>query len=74
MTAGAILCGFACGLLYIALLFVVALALGSMISRADRDAEAIDRAAQDTAEADEIALSIQFGGASTFQHNDGGAR
>ena len=43
--------------------FLVALALGSMISRADRDAEAIDSLAQAAAEADEIARSIGLGGA-----------
>ena len=69
MTAGAILCGLACGALYVAVVIAVALAIGSMISRADRDAEALDRFAQDAAEADEIALSMQFGGASDFQHD-----
>lgn len=51
--------------------FLVALALGAMISRADRDAEAIDSLAQAAAEADEIARSIGLGGASTFQHTRG---
>ena len=54
--------------------FLVALALGAMISRADRDAEAIEAQRQRAAEADEIALSMQFGGASDFQHDNGGAR
>ena len=66
MTAGAILCGLACGALYAAGALALALLIGAAIARADRDAEAVDRLAQAAAQADEIALSMQFGGASDF--------
>ena len=66
--------GLAFGVVWLLIGLLIALALGAIISRADRDAEAIDRRDQATAEANEIALSMQFGGASDFQHDNGGAR
>lgn len=69
MTAGAILCGLACGALYAAGALALALLIGAAIARADRDAEALETGRNRAAEADEIALSMQFGGASDFQHD-----
>lgn len=66
MSAGAILCGLACGALYAAGALALALLIGAAIARADRDAEALEAGRHRAAEADEIALSMQFGGASDF--------
>lgn len=84
MTAGAILSGLACGALYAAGALALALLIGSMIARADRHAEPLDRFGEGAAEPylsaevraalagdDWIGRMIEQGGASDFQHHDG---
>ncbi len=70
MTADAILFGVVCGLAA-GTLFALLLGIFLLIERLS---DAIKARRQRAAQADEIALSIQFGGASDFQHDNGGAR
>ena len=82
MTPGAILSGLACGLLWAGIAVAVALLIGSMIARADRHAEPLDRFGEGTAEPylsaevraalagdDWVGRMIEQGGASDFQHD-----
>lgn len=75
MSAADVLAAIGRGLAWGAVWTLVAFALGLIIGRAippsDDDAEPVDSPAQDAAEADEIALSMQFGGASDFQQTRG---
>jgi len=66
--------GLAFGALWLLIAVAIALIIGRAVPRSDDDTQNLDSPAESAAEPDWVALSMQIGGASDFQHNDGGAR